>query len=87
MTHSSAIVAPLEECFAVVFPDVPRKQLSQASVSSIAEWDSLATLTLIGVIEESFGIKIPLEDLEEFVSFELIADYIGRTNGEMRAAA
>ena len=85
MTHPSQIASQLEECFAIVFPDVPRSQLAKASVSSVAEWDSLATLTLIGVIEESFDIKIPLDDLEDFISFELIADYLGR--GSMRAAA
>ena len=85
MTPKTEIVSQLEDCLAVVFPDVPRKQLSRASISSLAEWDSLATLTLVGVIEETFQIKIPLDDLEEFLSFELILDYL--TRPALRAAA
>ena len=85
MTPKTEIVSQLEDSLAVVFPDVPRKQLSRASISSLAEWDSLATLTLVGVIEETFQIKIPLDDLEEFLSFELILDYL--TRPALRAAA
>ena len=85
MTPKTELASQLEDCLAVVFPDVPRKQLSRASISSLAEWDSLATLTLVGVIEETFQIKIPLDDLEEFLSFELILDYLARP--ALRAAA
>ena len=85
MTPKTELASQLEDCLAVVFPDVPRKQLCRASISSLAEWDSLATLTLVGVIEEMFQIKIPLDDLEEFLSFELILDYL--TRPALRAAA
>ncbi len=85
MTSSTEIASRLEDCLAVVFPHVPRKQLSRASVSSVSQWDSLATLTLVGVIEETFGIQIPPDDLGEFLSFELIQDYLSRP--AMRAAA
>ena len=37
---------------------------------------SLATVTLVAIIEEQFGIKIRLEDMMEFVSFEAIADFV-----------
>ena len=78
MTPPTEIASQLEDCLAVVFPDVPRKQLCRASISSLAQWDSLATLTLVGVIEETFQIKIPLDDLVEFLSVELILDYLSR---------
>ena len=85
MTPPTEIASQLEDCLAVVFPDVPRKQLCRASISSLAQWDSLATLTLVGVIEETFQIRIPPDDLEEFLSFELIFDYLSRPS--LRAAA
>ncbi|MCX7423307.1 MAG: acyl carrier protein [Planctomycetia bacterium] len=85
MTPSTEIASQLEDCLAVVFPDVPTKQLRSASVSSVAQWDSLATLTLVSVIEETFQIQIPADDLEEFLSFELILDYLSRP--ALRAAA
>jgi hypothetical protein len=34
------------------------------------------------VIEEEFGVQVPPGDLEQFVSFELILDYLGRTISE-----
>ncbi len=85
MTPSMEIASQLEDCLAVVFPDVPTKQLRNASVSSVAQWDSLATLTLVSVIEETFQMQIPADDLEEFLSFELILDYLSRP--ALRAAA
>ncbi len=85
MSPSMEIASQLEDCLAVVFPDVPRKQLRNASISSVAQWDSLATLTLVSVIEETFQTQIPADDLEEFLSFELILDYLSRP--ALRAAA
>lgn len=85
MTSPTEIASQLEDCLSVVFPDVPRKQLCRASISSVAQWDSLATLTLVGVIEETFQRQIPADDLEEFLSFELILDYLSRP--VLRAAA
>lgn len=78
MTPSTNIASRLEDCLAMVFPDVPQKQLCHASIHSLAEWDSLATLTIVSVIEETFQRQIPLDDLEEFVSFERILAYLSR---------
>lgn len=85
MNHSTEIVTQLEDCLAVVFPDVPRKQLCTASVNTVAQWDSLSTLTLVSVVEETFQRQIPADDLEEFLSFELILNYLSRP--ALRAAA
>jgi hypothetical protein len=85
MTPPTEIASQLEDCSAVVFPDVPRKQLCRGSISSLAQWDSLATLTLVGVIEVMFQKRIPPDDLVEFLSFELILDYLSRSS--LRAAA
>ena len=57
-----------------MFPDVPADQIPRASVSSVAQWDSLATLNLVGVLEEEFGIRFDGEDLPSLLSFELIRD-------------
>jgi len=66
----------LEKCFALALPNVPREQVASASVNSAAGWDSLATINILALVEEEFGIKVPDDDLENFVSFELIADYL-----------
>lgn len=85
MALKMEIASQLEDCFAVVFPKAPRNELSDAAIGSTAGWDSLATLTLVSVIEETFQISVPLDDLEQFLSFELIMNYL--TRPALRAAA
>jgi acyl carrier protein len=68
----------LVECFAAVFPKLGEEEIPRASFTSLAAWDSLATITLIGVLEEEFDISVPPEDLEELASFELTLDYLRR---------
>jgi acyl carrier protein len=45
-------------------------------MTSVDGWDSIATVTLLVLIEEEFSIEIKPEDLEYLVSFELILDYL-----------
>jgi acyl carrier protein len=66
----------LTRCFSVVFPALSPAEISQAAPVSVGEWDSLATITLLTVIEEEFGIQFPPEDLEQLMSFELILEYL-----------
>jgi acyl carrier protein len=70
------------ECFKSIFPDMKEEQIVTMSKSSYVEWDSLATVTLISLIEEEFNLKIPVEHDVDFSSFELIQDYLEEiTNG------
>ena len=74
----------LSSCFGAVFPELPADQLVNASASSIASWDSVATITLFSVIEEEFGITIAPEEIPDLVSYELILDYLsGRLRGSV----
>jgi len=66
----------LAACFAAVFPDLTPEEIPTASMASLAAWDSLATATLIPVIEEEFRADISPDDLANFISFELILDYL-----------
>jgi acyl carrier protein len=66
----------LAECFGAVFPGLGEKEIPKAEMASLADWDSLASVTLIGVVEEEFGIEVAPEDLEQFVSFERVLDYL-----------
>lgn len=56
-------------CFAAVFPALPPDQLATASQSTVAEWDSLATVTLLNLLEEQLAIKLPDDAAEHFTSF------------------
>ena len=73
----------LIRCFEVVFPGLDDKMLREATMTSIADWDSVATVTLINVVEEEFGIAIDVDDVEQMVSFEKMLNYLT----EKRAAA
>lgn len=68
----------LAGCFAVVFPDLRAGEIPRASHTSVANWDSLATVTLVSVIEEEFNLPIPAEDFESMISFELVLDCLRR---------
>jgi acyl carrier protein len=68
----------LANCFSVVFPELNANEIKRASTASVATWDSLATVTLISVIEEEFEISLPPDDLEYLVSFDLTADCLKR---------
>ena len=62
----------LLDCFAAVFPSADPGQLDQASTDTIADWDSLATVRLVAVVEEEFGVAFEPEDLEQLDSFERV---------------
>ena len=60
----------LMHCFQLVFPNLPENQIVTSTPASISAWDSVATVTLISVVEEEFGIRLDLENVEELISFE-----------------
>jgi acyl carrier protein len=66
----------LLRCFNAVFPDLNDEEIPRASMTSVGSWDSLASVTLIAVVEEEFDIQVTAEDLEQFVSFELILGHL-----------
>jgi len=66
----------LERCFALTFPRLDPSQYATASAESMADWDSVAQVTLLTVIGEEFGIEIDFEEFEGATSFEEIANRI-----------
>ena len=68
----------LASCFRLVFPELTDEEVPLAAMASVGSWDSLATITLVTVIQEEFSVQVPAEDLASFVSFELILDYLAR---------
>lgn len=66
----------LTQCFAAVFPALDAAQLKHATQDSLEAWDSLATVTLIHLIEDEFQVEIPFEKIEELMSFESFLQYL-----------
>ena len=59
----------LLQCFSSTFPQLSSAQLEAATVDSVANWDSVATVTLIATIEEEFGISVELDEYGQLTSF------------------
>jgi acyl carrier protein len=70
------ITPRLIDCFRAVFPDLPEASVPAAAQSSEPGWDSVATITLINVIDDEFHIQLDFERLEEFDSFSAIHAFL-----------
>jgi acyl carrier protein len=66
----------LTRCFLAVFPELTESEVLAATPSSVSAWDSVATLNLITVIEEEFGVLIDYVDLMSTLSYQQIAAYL-----------
>lgn len=70
----------LMACFQSVFPELNGSEIARASTSSVGSWDSVAMINLITTVEEEFSVRVPLDELEQLISFELVLDFLRRTN-------
>ncbi len=71
----------LTKCFTAVFPDLPASLIPAATPASVPGWDSLASLTLLAVIEEEFGMPIDPGELDQLQSYEDVRVYLDRHLG------
>jgi acyl carrier protein len=69
----------LVRCFVAMFPSLSPDQVPEASVENVAEWDSLATMRLVALLEQEFGAQIDIFDLPELSSFVAVRDYLSKT--------
>jgi acyl carrier protein len=68
--------ARLTKCFSAVFPQLSNREISSASMETLEAWDSIASITLVTVIEEEFSVQFEPTVLDRFVSFRSILDYL-----------
>ena len=66
----------LVTCFSSVFPDLSEEQIRNASLDSVTEWNSLAAVTLVALLQEEFGVQVNLADLPSLVSFSAVQNYV-----------
>ena len=76
--------ARLMKCFTTVFPDLKEEQTLQASAAGLKQWDSLATVNLLALIEEEFGVSIDLDELEAPSFKNLLGLIESATDGQVR---
>ena len=63
-------------CFLAVFPRLTNAELSAASIQTVEGWDSVASVTLVALIEEEFDIQIEPEAVENMMSYRSVVDYL-----------
>ncbi len=66
----------LLRCFAAVFPGVPEADLRRATPDRLSAWDSVANVMVVAVVEQEFGVQIPLDGLETLNSFDAIRSFL-----------
>ena len=66
----------LTSIFETVFPDLPVDKIRLATQETTPNWDSVAAIRLMNLIEEEFGFQMDFDDLGELTSFEKIRAYI-----------
>ena len=71
----------LTRCFLATFPELAHAEIDGASVETVASWDSLHTVVLAAVLEESFGVRVPARDYPLLRSFASVHDYLQRRLG------
>jgi acyl carrier protein len=72
----SDVATRLTRCFLAVFPSLDQGQASHATQESMEAWDSIASITLVRVVEEEFGVTLDLFELENLNSFAALCEYL-----------
>lgn len=76
----------LVNCFIAVFPTLNVEHLELVAPSSVEGWDSVATVTLMSVIEEEFEMEVDPENIEALLSFDsalsLVRLSLQKANGD-----
>ena len=70
----------LARCFLAVFPNLAASEVETAMPASVSSWDSVATLNLLLVIQEEFGVEIEFADLMDGLSYQRIVAYLQGQN-------
>ena len=59
-------------------PDLSDEQIESAARAELPKWDSLATLTLLTVVEEEFELELDDQVVEQFDSFAAVERVVER---------
>jgi acyl carrier protein len=68
-------------CFQTVFPDLTEAEIRIASQDRMDQWDSVAAITLVNVIEEEFSTQIDYDQLPNLDTFAKVLDYLSVDRG------
>lgn len=72
----------LDGCFQAVFPHLSNEEIRQATPDGVAAWDSMATVTLLAVVNEEFNTELDLDMMENLLSYSKLAEWLGANGKE-----
>lgn len=72
----------LDGCFQAVFPDLSDEEIRQATPDAVAAWDSMATVTLLAVVNEEFNTELDLDRMEDLLSYSKLAEWLAGNGKE-----
>ena len=67
--------------FLTVFPELSEADIRSASQERLDQWDSVAAITLVNVIEEEFSTQIDYGHLPNLDTFAKVLDYLAVDRG------
>ena len=70
----------LASCFRTVFPDLTEGQIRSASQATLPQWDSVASITLVNVMDDEFGMQFDMDELTALDSFSAVHQYLAERN-------
>lgn len=70
------IQSRISQCFRNVFPDLAADDIPRASQATLAQWDSVAHVTLISAIAEEFQVELDDDSYESLTSYAQIAAFV-----------
>jgi len=68
-------------CFRTVFPDLSEADIRLSSQDTVEQWDSIAAITLVNVIEEEFSTEIDFDRLPDLDTFTKVLEYLTGDRG------
>ena len=66
----------LSRCFHLVFPALEPAEVADASSETVDDWDSVAAVTLLSLVEEEFGVTVEPDMLMADRPFEALRDHL-----------
>jgi acyl carrier protein len=70
----SELESRLRSCFAAVFPALPEDRIPAASVETVPQWDSVAHITLVDMIQQEFQVRVDDSETETLTSYRAWID-------------
>ena len=74
--NDASVRQRLLECFRAVFPADGDEELAASSADTNSSWDSVTQVTLMSIVEEEFGIRLPEERYGELTSFASLLAFL-----------